>query len=182
MVRIAKRNSDRLARLVDQILDAERLRSGHLSIDMAPHRPVALVEEAVEDLGQASRLEIDDTLPAEARVHVDGDRIVQVLTNLLANAFKHGPDDAPVTVRLRPGEDDAVRFEIIDRGPGIPLEDRGRLFQRFTQLDATDARAKGGSGLGLAISKALVDAHDGEVGVACPPDGGCVFWFELPSV
>ena len=182
MVRIAKRNSDRLARLVDQILDAERLRSGHLSIDMAPHRPVALVEEAVEDLGQASRLEIDDTLPAEARVHVDGDRIVQVLTNLLANAFKHGPDDAPVTVRLRPGEDDAVRFEIIDRGPGIPLEDRARLFQRFTQLDATDARAKGGSGLGLAISKALVDAHDGEVGVACPPDGGCVFWFELPSV
>lgn len=180
MVRIAKRNGDRLARLVDQILDAERLRSGHLSIDMQPHQPRALVAETLEDLAKPDQVELDDRLPAGVQVHVDGDRIVQVITNLIANALKHGPDDAPVTVRLEQRED-RVRFSIADRGPGIPLEDRGRLFQRFTQLDATDARAKGGSGLGLAISKALVDAHDGDVGVECPPEGGCVFWFELPS-
>ena len=124
MVRIAKRNGDRLARLVDQILDAERLRSGHLSIDMQPHQPRALSRRRWR------------TSPSPIR-------------------------SSSTT--------------------GCPREDRGQLFQRFTQLDATDARAKGGSGLGLAISKALVDAHEGDVGVECPPEGGCVFWFELPS-
>jgi len=105
--------------------------------------------------------------------------VVQVLTNLLSNAIKFAPAGSQVSVRVERA-DGAVRFGVVDRGPGVPEEERERLFSRFRQLDQSDTRSIGGSGLGLAIAKAIVVQHGGTIGVESA-GGGSTFFFELPG-
>jgi signal transduction histidine kinase len=114
-------------------------------------------------------------------VYADGDRLIQALTNLLSNAAKFSPPGAPVLVSLaRRGE--MLRIAIQDSGPGIPEAFRARLFQRFAQADASDARQKGGTGLGLSITKAIVEKLDGRIDVMIVPDtGGSMFYIDLPE-
>jgi signal transduction histidine kinase len=106
--------------------------------------------------------------------------LIQGLTNLLSNAAKFSPIGAPVQVSLdRRGE--MLRIAIRDRGPGIPEAFRARLFQRFAQADASDARQKGGTGLGLSITKAIVEKLGGQIDVMIMPDAGSTFFIDLPE-
>jgi signal transduction histidine kinase len=109
----------------------------------------------------------------------DADRIVQVLTNLIANAIKFSPAGGPIEIAVAHARR-RLRFTVADRGPGIAPADRERIFEPFVQLDGGATRARGGAGLGLAICRGLVEAHGGTIGVEPGVAGGSVFWFELP--
>lgn len=120
-------------------------------------------------------------------VLADEDRIQQVLSNLLSNAIKWSPDEGKVYVRTSEAKD-RCRFEIEDEGPGVPEEEAHKLFGRFEQVSTRDNREKGGTGLGLAIAKAIVEQHNGFIGIegAVSENGngggekGSIFWFEIP--
>jgi DNA-binding response OmpR family regulator len=114
-------------------------------------------------------------------VRVDADRLMQVLANLLSNAAKFSPAGGEVAVSVG-AHGRRVRVEISDCGPGIADEFRARIFQKFSQADASDTRAKGGSGLGLSISKAIVEGMGGAIDFHSEPGRGSTFWFELPRV
>ncbi|MCO5761986.1 MAG: ATP-binding protein, partial [Chromatiaceae bacterium] len=110
----------------------------------------------------------------------DGQRFQQVLSNFLSNAVKFSPPDSPVTVRLE-RVDDRVRVAVTDQGPGIPDDFRDRIFQKFSQADASDTRARGGTGLGLAITKELAERMGGSVGFESAPGQGATFFVEFPG-
>jgi signal transduction histidine kinase len=144
---------------------------------------MALIEEALattrvyaEPLGV--RLVLERALPG-VKVKVDPDRLLQVLANLLSNAAKFSPHGETVAVSVTPCEG-GIRVAVTDHGPGIPEGFRERIFQRFAQADATDARAKGGTGLGLAISKVIIERLGGRIGFDTEEGQGTTFWFELP--
>ncbi|MBF5041560.1 PAS domain S-box protein [Aggregicoccus sp. 17bor-14] len=183
MVRIAQGNSERLVRLINDILDLEKVERGELSFAPRVVELEALLRhavEAAEGLAQAAGVRL--ALRVEAggvRVHADPDRLLQVLANLLSNAVKFSPEGGEVLARLR-CTPQAVRVSVEDRGPGVPEAFRARLFERFAQADSSDTRAKGGTGLGLAISRALVAGMGGWLDYGPREEGGSCFWLELP--
>ena len=119
--------------------------------------------------------------PGTPEVLGDEPRILQVLSNLVANAIQHTPISAEVIVRVGTEGDDAV-LEVTDKGPGMSQQDASRVFERFYRTDASRARASGGTGLGLSIVESLVRAHGGVVSVAPAPGEGCCFRVTLPRV
>jgi signal transduction histidine kinase len=119
-------------------------------------------------------------VPSHINVNADGDRLVQVIVNLMSNACKFSPKGATVTVRV----DEIpnwIEVKVIDRGRGIPAKFKNLLFQRFQQVEASDAKRKGGTGLGLAICKGIIEAHGGTIGVESEEGKGSVFWFRIPA-
>ena len=182
MLEIAHKNSQRLELLINDLLDMEKLVAGKMRFEMREQPLFPLLEQGVRDnQGYAERYQVRLVLDAEddgARVVVDADRLQQVLANLLSNAAKFSPEGSEVRLAVeRDGE--RVRVSVSDHGPGIPEAFRERIFQKFSQADASDSRQKGGSGLGLAITRELVERMDGEVGFDSVPDEGATFWFEL---
>jgi PAS domain S-box-containing protein len=183
LVGIAQTNCDRLIRLINDILDSEKIESGKLPLRLQPLDATALVQQAVSGIeGFAGQhgVTVQVTAPADAAtVRADVDRLLQVLTNLLSNAVKFSPAQGVVQVRVStPGQ--RVRVEVADQGPGIPVEFQQRIFQKFSQADSSDTRAKGGTGLGLNISRTLVEKMDGRIGFSSTPGAGATFFFELP--
>ena len=184
MIEIANRNSDRLIRLINNILDIEKLEAGQLDLRITPTAIGPLIDEAVEANGAfaAQRdvsIVVATKLP-DATLHIDHDRIDQVLTNLLSNAAKFSPSGGrvEVSVSLR---DRFFRVSVTDHGPGIPENFRARVFEKFAQADVLDAdETSGGTGLGLSISKALVEAHGGRIDFVTETDEGTTFFFDLP--
>ena len=183
LLTIAHNNSQRLVRLINDILDIEKMETGNVVFDLRPLEIRALVEQAIdanrgfaEGYGVRVRLDPD---AAVGEVHADGDRLVQVITNLLSNAIKFSPRGEDVTVRID-NRDSVVRISVRDRGPGIPEEFKPRIFDKFAQADGSDARRKGGTGLGLSIVKQIVTRLGGEVGFADAYGGGTLFHVELP--
>ena len=185
LVDIAKNNCERLIRLINDILDIEKIESGQmrLALQTLPLQPLlqqamAANEGFAGQHGVTLRLHAPD---AAVLVSVDTDRLTQVITNLLSNAVKFSPksDAVEITVSARA---ERVRVEVRDHGPGIPKEFRQRIFQKFSQADSSDTRQKGGTGLGLNISKAIVERMGGSIGFAGAPGGGTVFYFELPRI
>ena len=182
MVAIAERNCARLIALVNDILDLERLEHGRLQMEFTE---VSLAEvlgrtrESVLEFANERQvaLEMDPTAMA---VRADADRLVQVLVNLVSNAVKFSPAGAAVHVAVRESGGRA-RVEVIDRGRGVPAAHRSAIFERFRQVESSDARDKGGTGLGLAICKAIVEQHGGDIGVESEEGRGSTFWFEVPS-
>ena len=123
------------------------------------------------------------TIPApatETRVVGDLDRLVQVLVNLLSNAVKFSPPAGTVAVEVAE-RDGYAEVSVRDQGRGVPAHRREAIFERFEQVESSDARQKGGSGLGLAICKAIVEQHGGKIGVSSEPGHGSTFWFRIPS-
>jgi PAS domain S-box-containing protein len=180
-VRQIQDSAGRLSRLVDDLLDFARIDSGTFqlkreTLDLAPK-----IREIVGSFlpqSTAAHQVLSLELPEEPlMMHVDANRIGQVLANLLSNALKFTPPEGHITVRALPTAE-GVRMEVEDSGEGIPPEALPRLFQRFSQLES--GMRKGGTGLGLSISKSLVEAHGGTIGVSQALPHGALFWFTLP--
>lgn len=182
MIDTAVSNTDRLVRLINDILDLERMESGRLQLQMAPVSARALVDQALEVVGaiaEAAEVELHAEA-ADLRVEADSDRIVQTLTNLLANAIKFsGPGDE-VCVTVGAEEGGGARFTILDHGRGIPAGQLDSIFERFGQVDASDAREKGGTGLGLTIARQIVEGHGGRIWAESSPRAGTRLQFTLP--
>jgi signal transduction histidine kinase len=174
--------SDRLARIVDQVLAASRLESGSFAFSVEHCDPGRLALEVVEAArahapgGVAIELGVEDDLPDVA---ADPDMLRQVLANLVENAVKYSPDGGRVIVSLRPHEG-RVLFAVHDEGLGIPLRDQERIFEKFFRLDPNLTRGVGGTGLGLYICRELVRRMGGRIWVASSAGEGSTFFFELP--
>ncbi len=184
MVEIALKNSERLIRLINDILDIEKIESGKMSFNFKPLGLPQLITGAI-DANRAFAAELGVSLLAaeplaEVWVLGDADRITQVLTNLISNAAKFSPQGETVVIALeRRGSQAWV--QVTDRGPGIPDEFRERIFQRFAQADSSNTRRQGGTGLGLSISRAIVERHGGQIGFEAAPGGGTSFFVTLPQ-
>jgi PAS domain S-box-containing protein len=182
LLMIAQTNSQRLVRLVNDILDIEKMEANQIGFNFRRVGARALAEQAIEANrgfadGYGVRVRLD---PASVvgDVHADADRLAQVVTNLLSNAIKFSPPDGEVTVAVEE-RDQEVRISVRDHGPGIPADFRPHMFEKFAQADATDARRMGGTGLGLSIVKQIVTRLGGSVGFEDAPGGGTLFHVDL---
>lgn len=185
LVDVAYQNAGRLTLIINDILDAEKIESGKLSLDLAPQALAPLLEQSVEQnrgygLTHKVRFELRRPVP-EVTVNVDASRLLQVLANFLSNAAKFSPAESAVDISATL-VDGMVRVAVTDRGPGIPKEFQPRMFQKFSQADGSDSRARGGTGLGLAIAKSLVEQMGGDIGYITESGTGTTLYFNLPLV
>lgn len=184
LIGIAQSNSQRLVRLINDVLDLEKLESGKLPFHFAAVDLREVAQRAVDGVrGFADQLGVEILLAdgPSAPVRADADRLVQVITNLLSNAAKYSPKGEAVRVRVE-REGAMVRLSVADRGPGVPEAFRDRIFTRFAQADSSDARDKGGTGLGLYIAREIAERHGGRIWFEVPATGGSVFHLELPLI
>lgn len=183
MVGIALKNSRRLSFLINDLLDMEKLLAGKLQFDRHVQALRPLLEQSLADnQSYAAQFGVQLSLglcAEDVQVEVDAQRLQQVMANLLSNAAKFSPQGSRVDVHVS-HVGAVVRVTVADQGPGIPLEFQSRIFQKFSQADASDARQKGGTGLGLAISRELIERMGGRMGFESSPDQGARFFFELP--
>ena len=184
MVQIAYKNSGRLVRLVNDILDIGKLEANQLAMQMASVPLAELLQQSVEaNTSYAETYGVRFLLDAPSvadRVMVDPDRLMQVITNLLSNAAKFSPPGSEVHIRLRPGLT-SIRIEVEDFGPGIPEEFKTRIFEKFAQADASTTRRFEGSGLGLSIARKLTEAMGGTIGFSTVVGRGSMFYIDLPQ-
>jgi len=182
MLEIAVQNTDRLVRLINDILDIERIESGRVTMELRAVDAAELARHSAEVMaGMAEKAGVRLTVRGERQaLEADPDRILQVLTNLLSNAIKFSPRGGEVVLATGRGEGEAV-FRVSDRGRGIPADRLESIFERFSQVDSSDAREKGGTGLGLAICRSIVQQHGGRIRVESRPGEGSTFTFTLPS-
>jgi PAS domain S-box-containing protein len=185
MLNIAYNNSDRLVLLINDILDMEKVNSGKLELHMVPTDVVSLVDKAIEaNQGYGDQHNItfvrtgsDEKLEALG----DNDRLMQVLSNLMSNAAKFSPEGEQIELVV--GRIDTQIFvSVTDKGPGIPEEFHGKIFEKFTQANSSDTRQVGGTGLGLSISKAIVEQHHGTIGFDTVVGEGTTFTITLPEL
>jgi two-component system sensor histidine kinase BaeS len=183
--RLIAREAARLRRLVDQLRQVALFEGGAQALDRAPLDVPALAGETLDVLGgeiERKQITISNELPADLpAVYADGDRVTEILLNLLDNALRHTPQGGSIEI-AGAVEGRLVRVTIGDSGPGIAPENRERIFDRFYRLDASRSAATGGSGLGLAIVRSLVEAHGGTIYVEERQGGGAQFSFTLPRV
>ena len=183
LLSIAHSNSQRLGKLVNDILDIEKLESGQVGFKFKLVGIRPLIEQAIEaNLGYADTylVHLRPEIVAEEDVWVDPDRLSQVLANLISNAIKFSPPDGEVVVATeRRGK--SLRLSVRDQGSGIPPEFKSRIFQKFAQADGTNTKKTGGTGLGLSIVKEIVARLGGEVGFDDAPGGGTIFHVDLPQ-
>ena len=184
LIDIAHANSERLSRLVDDILDIEKIEAGKLSFQIERFDIEGFLKRMVEaNMGHAQAMGVSLVLadhPESIEVDADPDRLAQVVTNLISNAIKFTPADGTVTVSAH-AERRRIRIEIADQGPGVPTDFQDKIFSKFAQADSSNTRSPGGTGLGLAISKAITDAHSGEIGFESVEGKGSVFFIDLPQ-
>ena len=176
-------HSERLSRLVEDLLELSRLESGSHKLEPTVIDPVALATRLCEELAPRIRERgFDVRIHSEGALHAFADRraVEQILQNLLDNALKYSQPGKQIDIRVTP-EGSAVRIDVADRGPGISEGDRARIFERFYRVDRGRSRDQGGTGLGLAIVKHLVQASGGEVWVESTPGEGSTFSFTLPG-
>jgi|JI10StandDraft_1071094.scaffolds.fasta_scaffold00095_24 PAS domain S-box-containing protein len=182
VVRIAAAEADRLMRLINDILDMRKIESGKLELALDAFDASDLLRKAIEgidSLAHQAQVTIENQANTALDVYCDGDRILQVLSNILANAVKYSPSPGKVIVACEKSGS-SCKISVRDFGPGVAKNQAHKLFGRFEQLRAKDGKNRAGSGLGLAIAKAIVEQHGGEIGVELPDGGGSIFWFSLP--
>ncbi|HET6233086.1 MAG TPA: PAS domain S-box protein [Longimicrobiaceae bacterium] len=181
MLSLAMRNTDRLMRLINDVLDLERMASGKVAVERQVYSAGELVTQAADvmrSMAEQAGIWLVVT-PSPVRVFADPDRICQVLSNLVSNAVKFSSEEGTVWLSVSERESEAV-FEVRDQGRGIPPEKLGLIFERFQQVDSTDARDKGGTGLGLAICRQIVEQHGGRIWAENNERRGSTFRFTLP--
>jgi nitrogen-specific signal transduction histidine kinase/ActR/RegA family two-component response regulator len=181
MLEIAITNTDRLVRLINDILDLERIDSGNVELNRHAVKAQSVMDQAREGLqsiaDQAGIAIV--TEPAAASLWGDSDRIIQTLTNLIGNAIKFSPAGTTVTLSGTASATDFT-FCVADQGRGVPNDKLASIFQRFSQVDASDSRNQGGSGLGLAISQSIVTAHGGRIWAEENHPAGTRLQFTIP--
>jgi|GEM_PF-3350651 len=183
MLDIAVSNTDRLIRLINDILDIERMESGKVTLEKTRCEPATLLHDSVElmrPMAEKAGVHIALAAVDSNPVWADADRITQTITNLLSNAIKFSPAGATIRVSASHGREGIV-FRVSDQGRGIPPEKLESIFERFQQVDASDSRDKGGSGLGLTICRGIVRQHGGELRVESVLGQGSAFSFSLPA-
>ena len=173
-----------LQTLVDNLLESSRIEAGYFGVRKRPLPLNTILTDAlniVRPLLERRRQTFSLTEPARP-LTINGDpvRLTQVVVNLLSNASKYSPLDSAIELRVSQ-RGDILRIAVLDEGPGVPPDELGNLFRRFYRLEAQD-REQYGIGLGLFVVKTIVAAHDGRVGAENRPEGGAMFWFELPLV
>jgi signal transduction histidine kinase len=181
LLEIAVDSTERLIRLINDVLDVERIESGKVEMVKQTCNTADLMTNAA-DVMQAMAEKSGVTLslsPLSTEVWADGDRIIQTLTNLLSNAIKFSPQGATVWLSAEQ-EGDRVLFQIKDQGRGIPTDKLETIFERFQQVDASDSRNQDGTGLGLAICRNIVQQHGGRIWVESVLGEGSTFCFTLP--
>ena len=175
--------SHALLSLVNNILEFSRIEAGAIEIEPRPADPATVVEDAMAMMRpQADAKGLNLRLKPERGLDpamIDAMRVQQVLINLIGNAVKFTEAGEVVVTLVQTA--DRLRFTVVDTGPGVPEARRGRLFQRYSQIDGTITRKHGGTGLGLAISHGLVQAMGGQIGFTPGDDGGSMFWFEIQA-
>ena len=180
-----KSNTDRLSRLINDLLDLSRIESGHVEVRPTNLPLTALAEEVAEHMKAlaAEKLIRIEIPPADPKVTAwaDRDKVTQVLMNLISNAVKFTPRDGKITVALEKNGSDYIQISVADTGPGILPEERNRIFSKFYQVANVDKQKPKGSGLGLAISKALVEMHGGKIWMESEVGKGSTFYFTLPA-
>jgi PAS domain S-box-containing protein len=184
LIQIAQSNSARLVRLINDILDIEKIEAGRMTFDIKPIALDHILRRAVRDnAGFAAEFGVQIELeppPADAAVLADEDRLTQVITNLLSNAVKFSPPGGTVQLRVAP-LDRRFRISVADHGEGIPEAFRERIFGKFAQADNSDTRAKGGTGLGLSIVREIVTRLGGSVSYDSRVGEGTTFHIDLPA-
>ncbi len=180
---IVKKNADRLLGLINDLLDLSRMEAGRIDLHRTSLDLARLIREVagslrplIEAKRQRLRLDLGDALPA---VWADGDRVTQILTNLISNANKYTPAEGSITVVAR-REDGFLRVDVSDTGIGLSPEDQAQLFTRFFRARDPSPQAAGGTGLGLVITRLLVELHGGQITVSSAPGQGSTFTFSLP--
>jgi PAS domain S-box-containing protein len=183
MVAIAYKNSGRLVRIINDILDIGAIDSGKLTLQMGIVPLAELLKQSVEaNAGFAEQCEVRfllETVSAADTVFADPNRLMQVMVNLLSNAAKFSPPGADVLIRVRHRET-SVRIEVEDSGGGIPEAFKVHVFEKFAQADSSATRPFEGTGLGLNISRKLIEAMGGSIGFYAAADRGTVFYVDLP--
>jgi PAS domain S-box-containing protein len=190
-ISIATQGVDRLARLVDDILDLERLQLGKLTMLKTICNTQTILESAIiqtQELAKQTETKIE-VFGESFSCYADGDRLVQVLTNLITNAIKFSPHQSTIELSIKQKDRDSsheidakpyLLFTVSDRGRGIPPQNLQSIFERFQQVDASDSREKGGTGLGLAISRDIVEQHGGKIWAESVLEEGSTFFFTIP--
>ncbi|MCB1995426.1 MAG: response regulator [Rhodoferax sp.] len=180
---MAHRNAQRLSRLIDDLLDLTKLEGDRMTLRLQRVDAASLVAEAL-DANHAYAQRAGVRLAAHgqdtsAAVSVDPDRFLQVMSNLISNAVKHSPAQGEVTVALS-STSHWVHYSVGDEGPGIPADFQHRMFEKFSQADGSDQRAKGGTGLGLYVARLLVERMGGQITAGAREGGGSEFRIRLP--
>lgn len=184
LLNIAYQNCERLIRLINDILDIEKIEAGKMVFNIRQIELNAFVKEALEaDQAYAEKfnvsLQLESTVPT-ITVKADYDRLMQVLTNVLSNAVKFSPAGGQVVISIAQKNDKAC-ISIRDQGKGIPEEFQQRIFQKFAQADNSSTRSNGGTGLGLSISQAIIEKLGGSIGFETKINVGTTFYVELPA-
>jgi PAS domain S-box-containing protein len=184
---IAHKNSLRLTRLINDLLDMEKLIAGKMGFDLKCQPILPILEQSIEatkayadNFGVSLHLSTGSSgSEAPLMVTIDGHRLQQVMANFISNAVKFSPLHGQVDIQLSE-QDGEVKIAVVDQGPGISEEFRERLFQKFAQADSSTSRQRGGTGLGLAISKTFVERMHGRIGVESVPGYGATFFAIFP--
>ena len=181
---MARRNSERLMMLINDLLDIQKMEAGELDIQFELIDLADIVSYSASlNQGYAEKHHISLQLTQDnGRFFVNGDRdrLIQVLSNLLSNAIKFSVEGQTVNINLKKCENDRARVSVSDTGQGIPVEFQSRVFQRFAQADASDARRLGGTGLGLYICQTIIHSHKGDINFETSVGKGSTFYFTLP--
>jgi signal transduction histidine kinase len=183
-LQVVRRSVERMTRLVGDILDASAIERGRLALDPRPENAQAVVQEALDlmrPLASAKTQTLEASpMPSAERIEVfcDRGRILQVLANLVGNAIKFSPERGTIVVEVGSFSRTSAAISVRDTGPGISARDLPHVFERYWHTRTSDG---GGSGLGLFISKAIVEAHGGQMWAESPPGAGATFRFTLPA-
>ncbi len=186
MIFVAQRNSNRLVRLINDLLDIQKLEAGKMELKLVPIDMDCLIQRSLEaNEGYAAKHQVSfefvNGVEETLCVKGDEDKLLQVMANLLSNAVKYSPESGRVRVELTTTSDRRIQVRVTDQGPGIPEEFRDRIFSKFSQADSSTTRNKEGTGLGLSICRAIIALHNGTIDFDSTFGEGASFYFILPQ-
>ena len=185
LLNIANNSAEHLVKLVNNLLELEYLESGTIKLIKEEVNTKELILRAIDRVQiLANKAKVDiETVESDLYFQADGDRLIQVLTNLISNAIKFSPPKSTIIVSAiaQTNSDPSILFSVQDHGRGIPSDKLESIFERFSQVDISDSKSKGGTGLGLAISRNIIEQHRGKIWAESIYGQGTTFYFKIPS-